>query len=412
MKILNKYKGEAIYTFANVFQSGASMLMGVVAAACIDPSTFGIYQSFLLIPTYAAFLQLGVFNGLNRNLAFYKSKGDIERMQRCIDTSHSAAILVSIIGLVIGISLFIYYILHGYGNVYLWSSVSVLVILALQPITTHYENSFRSGQEFGRLGNIKNIQSVVFCIFSLLPYILGVFGKIIADIVFRIIAYILLIFKRPYPHKSRGDILSLKDLLSAGFPLLVGGYIWQIFLVSDRTYIASHLSSEEMGLYTIAGYVISLFMVLPTALNTLLYPKAASRYGATGDKKQLLPFWKKSIILFTAVIVPLSIVLYFILPYCIELFLPRYVGGIKVAQISLLTCLTFISMGPSVIFGTLKKNLGYITAVLISWGLFWLIVTLFPANFSSIESVAYLRFVISALLMIYIIVHTYILIQK
>ena len=412
MKILSKYKGELKFTLANMIQSCISMLMGVVATACISPSDFGVYNSILLISTYASFLQLGIFNGLNRNLAYYKAQGNILKMQKSIDTSHTVSVITALIGGIIGLAVFIYFLYLGKSGIYLWSCLALIIMLIFQPLVNHLENTFRSGQEFGRLGTIKNVQSAIFSVFSILPLFWGLIGKVIADCVLRLLSYTLLIKRPPYPHKSRGDWATWKELFAVGLPLLVAGYIWQIFVVSDKTFIATHMPSEAMGLYTIAGYVIALFSVLPTALNSLLYPKAATRYGATGDKTCLLPFWKKSIILFSSVLIPLAILAYTLIPWGVNTFLPKYEGGIEVARISLLTCLTFISMGPSVIFGTLKKNKGYIFAVFSCWSAFWLIIKAFPSFFTTIESVAYLRFALSLILMLYIIIHTYLLIKK
>jgi len=412
MSILSKYKGEANFTIANVIQSVSSMVMGVVAASCITPGDFGVYQSIILIATYATFLHFGVFNGLNRNLAYYKAQGSIDKMQESIDTSYSVARANSVIGFFIGVGILMFLWVRGYSSFYLWSGGYLLISMVLTPYSTHLACTYRSGQEFGKLGTLRNIQSAVFCILSLLPYFLGLIGKVIADMANCIVGYILLRKKPPYPARTKGSLQSLKDLLSVGFPLLVGGYIWQVFVIADRTYIATHLSPEAMGLYTIAGYCISLFMVLPVALNTLLYPKAAARYGETGDKRSLLPFWKKSLLLFSVVLIPLVVIAYFVIPWAVELFLPKYVGGIEAARISLLSCLTFVYLGPSVIFGTLKKNVGYIAMISCCLVAFWFITSLWSDYFRSIESVAYLRFALSLALMSYSIIHTYIMITK
>ena len=412
MSKLSRYKGEANFTIANVIQSISSMVMGVVAAACIAPEDFGVYQSIILISTYATFMHLGVFNGLNRNLAYYKAQGNIEKMQLSVDTSYTVAGVNAITGFLVGSGILLYLWIGGYSTFYLWSGAYLFISMVLTPFSTHFACTYRSGQEFGRLGTLKNIQSTVFCLLSILPYFLGLIGKVIADMSNCIVGYLLLRKKTPYPARTKGSIQSLKELLSVGFPLLLGGYIWQMFIIADMTYIATHMSPESMGLYTIAGYCISLFMVLPMALNTLLYPKAAARYGETGDKRVLLPFWRKSLLLFSAVLVPLVVVAYFVIPWAVEVFLPNYEDGIEAARISLLTCLTFVYLGPSVIFGTLKKNYGYIAMISCCFGAFWFTTRVWNEYFQSIESVAYLRFVLSFVLMIYTIVHTYIIIKK
>src|SRR5574344_1945408 len=410
--IISRYKGEANFTLSNIVTAVVSMLTGIVSAIFISPEDMGVIETVLLVSTYVSFLQLGVFNGINRNLAFYRAQGDLIKAQKEIDTSHTVSFIVSSVGAIIGLGILLVFIIQGKKPVYLWSAGLLLVTLILQPPTNHFENTFRSGQQFGKLGTIKNIQSFVYAIISFLPVVLGYVGRIIANAVNIIVGYYLRSKYVPYKHQGKGDLNSLKDLISAGFPLLLGGYIWTVFVAADRTYIAAYLSSYDMGLYTIAGYVMSIISVLPTALNSLLYPKAAAKYGATGNKRDLLSFWRKSILLFAAVLIPVCLVSYFLLPPLVHWILPQYVAGIPAAQITLLSCLTFISMGPSVIFGTLKKNYGYIIAVGIALGAFWLL-AYFGKNFiTTIEDVAYLRFSISFCLMIFVIIYSYILIKK
>lgn len=412
ISLLARYKGEANFTLSNIITSVVTFISGIIAAAYINPEDLGTIQAMMLIVTYVSFIHLGVFNGINRNLAYYKAKGDIDKMQRQIDTSHAVSVIVSLIGGAIGMGIFIYFLIKAKMPIYLWSAAYLLVSLVFTPLTNHVENTYRSGQQFGRLGKIKNIQAAVYFVSSFLPVICGYIGRVLNQIINIVVGYFLRSYKVPYPHKSKGDWISFKELVATGAPLLIGGYIWSVFIVSDRTYIATYLSSKEMGLYTISGYCVTLISVLPTALNTLLYPKAASRYGETGNKLTMLSFWKKSIILYTLVLVPVCILLWFALPYCVDWFLPKYVGGVCAARITLLTCLTFVANGPAVLFGTFKKNFWYIIATLFFLGLFWLIVWLFGDYFRSIESIAFLRFVLSFLMMVFVLIYSYSLIKK
>lgn len=411
LKIKN-YKGEANYTLSNIITSIVSFVSGIVAAAYIAPEDLGVIQAVLLVQTYAAFLHLGVFNGINRNLAFYKAKGDSDKMQDQIDTSHTVSVATAVIGLLIGVIVIIYFLLHNKPAIYIWSGIYLTVSLIMTPLTNHLDNTFRSGQQFGLLGKIKNVQSFIYIVFSLMPIVLGYIGRVLAQIENLIFGWAARYRKAPYRHKGIGDMLSFKELVATGAPLLLGGYIWGVFVVSDKTYIAASLSAKDLGLYTISGYCMTLLMVVPTALNTLLYPKAATRFGQTGDKHSLMAFWKKSLLLFTLVLFPLCAFVWLVLPYCVEWFMPNYIDGVPAAKITLLTCLTFISMGPSVVFGTLRKNVWYIFAVAISLGLFWLIVSLKGEYFTTIERVAWLRFALSLVMMAFTIVYSYVLIKK
>ena len=411
-KLLRSYKGELNFTASNIVTAIVSLVTGIIAARYIEPDDLGVIQSVLLIATYASFLHLGVFNGLNRNLAYYKAKNEINRMQQEIDTSHYVSIITAIIGGILGLIFLFYYLLSGKSSIYLYSALLLIATLVLTPLTTHVESTYRSGQQFGSLANIKNFQSAVYFVVSFLPICLGYIGRIIANAVNITIGYFLRAIYTPYRHKSRGDLESFKDLLSAGFPLLLIGYVASIFTAADRTYIAYFLGAKDMGLYTLAGYCITLFSIIPAAMNMLLYPKAATRFGETGDPICLLPFWKKSIMLFCIVLIPLSVAGYFILPYCVEIVMPKYIEGVQAARISLLTCCTYIYMGPGVVFGTLKKNWGYLIATIVILCVFWGVLLFWRDCFTTIESVAWLRAIMSFVLMLFVIIYSYYIIKR
>lgn len=403
---LKNYKGEANFAASNIITSCVSMATGIIAAAFVEPEELGVIQTVLLVFTYASFFHLGVFNGLNRNLAFYKAKGDLKTMQDEINTSYTVSYIVALVSGLLGIGVFLFYLLKGYSSIYLFSCILLIANLVFTPLITNIEATYKSGQEFGRLGNIKNIQSFVFLLFSFLPALIGALGRIIAGSINLVAGYLLRVKNPPYKRTGKGSFEALKDLLYTGFPILLSGYVWGVISVMDKTYIASAMTSREVGLYTVAGYCVTLFMMIPSSISALLYPKAAAIYGATGKKEELVDFWGKSLLLMLVVIAPIVVAAYFLLPPIVSWIMPKYVEGVKAAQITLLTCMTFIYFGPSSIFGTLKKNVLYIIIQVILLVLFWIIVVFFKSYFTTLESVAWLRFVLSFIQMIFVIVYT------
>jgi hypothetical protein len=90
--------------------------------------------------------------------------------------------------------------------------------------------------------------------------------------------------------------------------------------------------------------------------------------------------------------------------------MPKYEPGIVAAKINILTCLTFVSNGPSIIVGVVKRNLPIILAnalaLLIVWGVgFWLI----ESQNLNIEGIAWLRFAVALLLSLFTIGYAYFL---
>ena len=405
--LLSKYWGEIVYVFSSTYSLGIAMVTGIVATAFIDPSDMGVIQSVLLVEVYLGFLHLGVFNGLNRNLAYYKAQGNKELVQDMVNTTYSVSYLVAIIGVFISTGIFVYYLIIRKPLVYLLSAILLAFSLVLTPLTNAIETTYRSGQEFKRLGVIKNIESSIYATLLIFPILLGYVGKIISDSFKLVVGYLLRFNKRPYVRTNMGSRSSLYELIRTGSPILISGYVWSVFTSCDRTFIAGYLGMEQMGLYAISNYVMIAVMAVPTAVNTLLYPKAAACYGATGDKKSLIGFWKKSLLLYAFILVPLCLFLYLILPLLVECFLPKYIGGIRAAQYSLLTCITFIYRGPSVIFGTLKRNTFFIIILTLSIVLFWIGTWLFREYMQSIEAVSLLRFCISFIQMVIVLIVTY-----
>ncbi len=403
---LNNYKGEANFALANIIASCISMLTGVIAAIYIDPEELGVIQTVLLVATYTSFLGLGIGSGLNRNLAYYKAKGDFVTVQDQVNTAYRFSYLNAAISLLIGIVCFFYYLLNGFKPIYLLSCILLIANLVLNPLINTIEVTYKSGQEFGKLGNIKNIQSVVYIVTAFLPAIIGALGRIVSGSIYLIVGYALRLYNPPYICKGKGSIKAFKDLLYTGLPLLVSSYIWSVSSVMDKTYIAANMSPREVGLFTVSGYIMTLFMMIPSSICVLLYPKAAAIYGSTGKKDALLGFWRKSIILMAFVLLPIIVIAFFLLPYVVGFVMPKYVEGIGAARITLLTCATFIYFGPSSLFGTLKKNNLYIAVQVVLLASFWIVVTAFSSCFNTLESVAWLRFVLSFIQMFFVIFYS------
>lgn len=389
-KYINDKKGDFIYLSSSIINPFVGMLNAIVASRYIEPNIMGVVNSTLLISSYASFAQLGVFNGLNRNIAYYKAKSDEERVQSMVDTSYLVAILITLVSFVLSFIYFIYTCF--YGSFILSASAFLLCIVLLTTnMTTHFDVTFRSGEEFKMLGIIKSKESVLSLVLCILPVFFNYIGYIIGYICRQLYGLYLRFKNRVYIYKKKQTFTSYKSLLEAGWPLLFGGYVWSIFSVADQTFISLNMTSEEMGLYNIARQCTTAIMVVPNAINTLLYPKAAALFGKTDDPRTLRPFIWKSLFLYIGVMLPICIAGYFFIPVFVESFLPKYVNGIRAAQISLLTGFTYIYFGPSVVFGVLKKNMAFNILILLLLGMFWVVAICFDKYILSINDIALLR---------------------
>lgn len=402
-----QYQGEIIYASSNLLTPLISFIASIIAAIYIIPEEMGVYQSVILTTTYCSFIHFGVFNGLNRNIAYYKSQKQETKVQLQVDTSFTVAKVVAIVGSIIGLSTLFYYIYINSNYLYIYASILLIVNLASTPIKTHFETTFRSGQEFGLLGKIIYKENILYLMSSSLPIFYGYFGKILSDISKLIFSLYFRYTKCPIRANGQGDVTNLFELTKTGFPILLSGYLWTTFVIADQTYIALNFNIKELGTYTLSRLVVTALIVIPTAINTLLYPKAASLYGKTNNAHSLRLFWKKSLIIFSCILIPLTIIMYTILPVIVYRFLPNYIEGIPSAKINILSGISFLSMGPSVIIGTLKKNIPHLIMIVILLIVFWGVGYLFKSSFSSLNTVAYFKLILTYILSTFIIIYTY-----
>ncbi|NMC58270.1 MAG: oligosaccharide flippase family protein [Candidatus Methanofastidiosa archaeon] len=411
-KLIEKHRCELAYTIANYSTPIVTMISSGIAAAFIGPKELGKINSLQLIVTYLSFLHLGVFNGLNRNLAFYKAQNRTEKVQDLVNASHTVATIASFIGFCVGIILISHFLLNGSDWVYRFSSVLVFISITLNPMILHYDTTYRSGQHFSVLAKIIAIENVIFGFLSFLPVYMGYFGKIFSGAIRAICKFLLRYKSQPQRATGIGYLKDVIQLFKVGFPLLLGGYVWSVFIITDQTLIARKLGPYSVGLYSLSTIIIGSITIIPTSLSVVLYPKASALYGSTKNNIGLRKFFWQALIINCLIIIPLVIVVYFLLVPITSYILPKYVDGIEAAKINLLTCLTLISSGPSIILGVTKRNLPLIMAYLIGIVFIWIYSSMLPIESLTIENIAWARFAASLVISMIIISYSYLITFK
>lgn len=74
LKIYSNHKSDFLYIIASIVSPIVGMISSVVSARFVLPAELGTINKVLIILSYTSFCQLGVYNGLNRNIAYYKAK--------------------------------------------------------------------------------------------------------------------------------------------------------------------------------------------------------------------------------------------------------------------------------------------------------------------------------------------------
>ena len=400
-----RYSGELAYTSAGLVQPVVRVSVGLGVALFVSPTQYGVLQTVALIASYVSFLHFGVFNGLNRNLAMYKARGEHKAVQGMVDSSFSVAKTVSIVGFLIGCGVTFYFHLQGRSEIWILSSIATTMTLLVSPFSLHYSTTFRSGQEFQKLGKIMLLQNTLYAVAATTTALFGWVGKLLADVVNSLSGFLLRRKWQPAPAHGKGNLYQKIELAKIGFPLLISGYLLTLFKVADQSVIALQLGTKEVGYYTLARIISMAVPVVPTLLAVMLYPRASAAYGRTGSNKGLRKFYWQSLGINLIVVSAICALLYMFLPLLIEYLVPKYEPGLTAAKISLLTSLTFISSGPSIIIGVVRKNIPYLIAAGLALTGYWAVSLLKPV--ATLEYYAWLRFYFAAGLSVFTLLYSY-----
>jgi Na+-driven multidrug efflux pump len=103
--------------------------------------------------------------------------------------------------------------------------------------------------------------------------------------------------------------------------------------------------------------------LLPAVVSQQMYPRMAFKFGQTRNKRALLPLIVRQSLMSTVVTVPILVLVYAILPFLVDRYIPEYRLGIEPARI-LLVGLGFIPLAGGVgnLLNTVGKQ-GYYLAV-------------------------------------------------
>jgi O-antigen/teichoic acid export membrane protein len=371
--VLTRFRGDIVYSLGTVLTSVVAVIGNLVAARFLRPEEMGIMQTLMLIPIYCAFLQLGVFNGLNRDIAFYLGRGDSGKVQRMVNCSWATAKLVAAAGLVISVVASACFWAKGASSLYLWGMIFVLLTLVTEPFSTHLEVVYLSSKCFLPLGVKLMWQNLLTMLGSLLPAVAGAGGFVIARSVAAIARFFFRWVGVPIKAVGPGSFQETRKLAVVGMPLLITGTLYGYLGAADRSVIAFFMTPKDVGHYALAGLAVAGIQFLPLCLAALLYPRVCACYGRTGSSRELRRYFWILLGLNVAVVLPICLVAFLGVGPVTQRFLPAYVEGIPAARVACLSSVTFVYFGLTSIIAVMRRNTPFIAIIVVSLALVWLL---------------------------------------
>jgi O-antigen/teichoic acid export membrane protein len=194
------------------------------------------------------------------------------------------------------------------------------------------------------------ILSSIVLSFSAMPllYINSIFGAV-ALIGLQPIFFILLsyVFNNDFGFKiDFNNKLYIKLIIRLGFIPFLTGILHYINLQIERWIIGLDLGVAALGEYYLVFLYVSLFAVIPGALGTLNFPKFMKSLNQRNSDNGLVEIFKIYYIEILLYLILISFGTFIIMPWLIEIFLPKYISGIEYVQIVFIGLVFFTLIDP------------------------------------------------------------------
>ncbi len=392
-----RLSGPALFTVVSVAGPFIAIITGTITARWLTPEEFGAIQTGLLLSPYLSVLGFGIYHGLNRNYPYLIGKGKPDRALDMVGASMWATRWISLLTLLLATFYAIFVSVRTSGPILAFAVWAAIPVVCVYPLATHYEVLYRTRDDFTRFAWIQAIGYVISLVTLILVYMFRFYGQCIRLEANAILNLLLRWVWRPLKSSPDGRWADVKGLARTGFPLLAVGYLLGIFAVADRSVVALKLGPEAVGFYSLSGIVIASMAAFPMAIAQVILPRASANYGATGSSREVRRWIWMLVLPSLAVLIPVAIIGWWLLPTVVVWLLPRYMPGVDAARLGLIAG-AIGAPGIGTVFAVLQRNALYAGIIAAATVMVWVLSLLALGQGGNLVAVAWVRIAATALL--------------
>lgn len=277
--------------YSTVVEQVAAIVRGFIVPGLLGPMHYGILGGLNLIIQYGQYADLGVTNGMYRELPMYRNKGDEETAAGLVRSSFSFNWITAVVPSVLIIAAA--FILRGrIRDVSFWGLIAFSVVFVLYRFTVYFQAYLKANTDFKSTGRSIALRGVTALVFVLtLTYLYGIYGLYIGLIATGVVVCTYLAVKAGIRPTLLPQGRYLKELLRVGVPYFVVNLVGYVMISVDRIAVFNFMSKTDMGYYTLAAVITSFVFSVPMNVGQVLGPRVfgVPRDGdLTGFKTYLL----------------------------------------------------------------------------------------------------------------------------
>ncbi len=309
------------------------ILTGLFIPNYLGPLKYGILSTLLLILAYSPYLELGLVNGLSREIPYLRGKKQTALTKEYANTTFSFFIGITILA-AIGIIGYATYVRRHYVTelvVGAWLYAIIMIIISLLNL---YYTILRSENEFSLMSKSQILQSIAYTILALsLVFFIDIYGVFIATLLSNLITF-LYVRMRYNAHLRWGfSWQPFKRLLKIGIPMTISAILFVTLTTIDRVVILKFFTTKSLGLYALGRNLGNYILIIPATIATVFAPRIYEEAGYDKGQQNFFRYLEKPNIIIAGIVAILCGIFYVSLPFGMKLVYPKFIEGLNVAKI-------------------------------------------------------------------------------
>ena len=270
-----------------------NLIIGVLTTPIItrlvDPTEYGQLNMF---NTYSSIALMVFTLGLDQTFVrYYYVDNDHRYKKKLLDFCFGLPIYLAVLGSVV---ILVWHAINpellGFDNIVVWCFIANIFILILNRygmlvLRLQYKTALYSAMNILH----KALYVVIVIPFAILLkgfYLYILVGATLLSVL--VSAGVCVISERRFWFERIRDYkfpASRKALLRFGFPLMIASGVFVLFQATDKLCIKYYATYSDVGVYSSAQSLMSVFAIIQSTFNTLWAPKAIDHYESNPDDR-------------------------------------------------------------------------------------------------------------------------------
>lgn len=335
-------KSTVVFTIGTFLAQFLGVFTSLATRKYLTPELMGIWSLMLLILSYLSFGHCGIFTAVEVRIPYLRGRKEDGEISPIRNIAFSVSLMLSLLIMVSSAVIIIF--LSRYFSGCVVSGIKWVSLIGIATVFYNLYISFlRADKNFTVISVATVVNAALLLVLTIvLGKLFGLTGIYCATLLATILSFTYLLMGRRYDLHWCLEFKRTKQLFLIGFPILVFGFFYTIFISADKILIIKMLGAKALGFYSIAILAFTYASTIPKLFTIVIFPDMQEVLGKTGKYDGLIDFVKKPSVIMSYIFPPALALIYYLLPLVVVYFIPRYTDGVASMQILLAGCF-FIS---------------------------------------------------------------------